>query len=408
MIRRQKRKKRERRKTKRTKRKKKRKNEEFNFNSKQPFPCMVWKIKQKPEDFVVREVLDDRIEASWKDKVSLIRGKKPARKEAGYLWFTMRKRNVDFFTSINSIAKKLNTSTKSISYSGTKDKRAVTSQTLSVNTGEVEENEVKKLKIPGLEFSDFRYSNRPVRLGEHNSNSFTITVRNIPKGDMVGVRQRLEKMRGEGFVNFFGEQRFGSIRHVNHLVGKCLLLGDFESAVLRLTAADESSHGHGSNFESALISHLKRNPADYLGVVRKLPLRMTKLFVHAYQAHIWNMAVMEYSKSLKSLKNHKHVVIPIVGYKTSLGKYPETKGIVEGILARECVKTADFRNRKFPELSSKGTERDFLAFAKNLSYAFAKDEMNPGKMKMILDFELAKGSYGTEFVRQICTDKSGK
>ena len=61
---------------------------------------MTWKIKQKPEDFVVREIIEDTIEASWREKIRLIHGKssKHEGKEGGkYLWFRMKKRGVDFY-----------------------------------------------------------------------------------------------------------------------------------------------------------------------------------------------------------------------------------------------------------------------------------------------------------------------
>jgi len=386
---------------------------------------MAWRIKQKPEDFIVREVLPDEIEASWKNKIRQIHGRPPVKKSARYLWFTLTKRNMDFFRTIEIMAKKLHVSTRLVSYSGTKDKRAVTSQTISVLGAE--EKDILDLKIPGLEFSDFRPRNRPVRLGEHHANRFAITVRNVTPSGMKGVKQRLEKLKRHGMINLFGEQRFGSVRRVNHIAGKYLAMGDVENAVCsflttqsalepdrtraaRKMVLESANFRLAANkfpaslrFESVLISHLAKNPGDYDGAVRRLPLRLLKMFVHAYQAHIWNMAAMEYSNSAKSPKKQQQesAVIPLVGYKTNLAKYPAVKGIVEGILVSEGVKTASFRNKKIPELSSAGSARDFRSFPKNLEYVFARDELNKGRMKIVLDFELGKGSYGTELIRQI-------
>jgi tRNA(Glu) U13 pseudouridine synthase TruD len=70
-------------------------------------------------------------------------------------------------------------------------------------------------------------------------------------------------------------------------------------------------------------------------------------------------------------------------------------------MKKEKITPSDFKIRHSPKLSSKGSVRDFLCFPKRLSYAFERDDVNEGRMKMILSFELEKGSYATELVRQI-------
>ena len=324
---------------------------------------MSWQIKRRPGDFVVREQLDDRTEASWRDKISQLHGKRHPRKDerGGHLWFTMKKTDVDFFKAIDALAKGLGISTKDISYSGTKDKLAITSQTISVKGAKA--NQIECLRIKGLELSDFREKRRPVRLGEHNGNTFRITVRNI-KGDETDiVKERLEHFRKHGFVNYFGEQRFGSVRKSNHIIGKRLVLGGI---------------------------------MDSLGGI---PLRKQKLFIHAYQALMWNRTASEYSS------NHgvklDGVEIPILGYKTNLSRHPETKRIISKVLKLEGVSLTDFRIREYPKLSSAGSVRDLISRPKRLSYKFGRDELNKGMKKLVLLFWLGNGCYATELVRQL-------
>ena len=178
---------------------------------------MDWQMKRKPEDFIVREMINDRIEASWLEKTRLIHGKgtaKAGNTDKKYLWFTLKKTNMDFFDTIGMLAKDLGISSRSIGYSGTKDRRAVTYQTISVPSEK--ENAVRNLRINGLEVSDFRHRNRPVNLGEHDSNMFSVTVRNIEKKEIGGISKEIARLEKEGMINFFGRQRFGTAG-MNHV-----------------------------------------------------------------------------------------------------------------------------------------------------------------------------------------------
>ena len=350
---------------------------------------MAWQIKCKPGDFVVREVIEDEVQSRWKEKIRRIHGKKAGEPESGFLWFTMKKTDRDFFESVDSIASELGISSKKIGYSGTKDRRAVTCQTLSVEG--MTEGEIKNLKISGLGFSDFRQRNRPVKLGEHRGNDFTINVRNVGKGEPDAISRRLESIKRQGMINFFGGQRFGS-KGSNHVAGRYLVMGDLENAAKTIMSG---SGVGGRGHEHLLARHLERKPGDYEGALRRLPLRLLKLLVHAYQAHLWNAAAEEHMKS-----SGKQALIPIPGYGTILEKYPGTGRIIGSLLKSEGILLSSFRIRKIPELSSKGSEREFLCFPKDLSWHFGMDEINPDRMKLVLTFFLGKGSYATELVRQ--------
>ena len=322
---------------------------------------MSWKIKQKPGDFVVREELEDETEASWRDKIRMLHGKKASGNDGEFIWLTMTKTDTEFFKAIDSIAKGLGKSTKDISYSGTKDKRAVTSQTISVHG--VKEKDLAGLKIKGIELGGFHRRKRHVRLGEHHGNRFTITVRNIRESEIKGAKQRLERIKKEGFVNFFGEQRFGSVRKSNHIIGKRLVRGGI------------------------------------MGSLGSMPLRKQKLFIHAYQALIWNRTASEVASDPG--RSRGNIEIPIVGYKTVLSRYPETEGIIREVLKLEEVSISDFRVKEYPQLSAAGSVRELIACPKGLTYEFGPDETKKGMMKVVLDFWLGNGCYATELVRQI-------
>jgi len=345
---------------------------------------MAWKIKEKPEDFIVTEVIFDRTEESWKEKMQRIRGKTPEKKDR-YLWFTLCKRDADFFRVMGELGRSLKISTKDIGYAGTKDRRAVTYQTISVPADK--EDDVKSLKIKGIEISDFRYRNRPVRLGEHKGNDFRITVRNVDPGDAERIGKEIARIKNEGVINYFGGQRFGSVSGINAVIGKFLVLGDIKSAVRAMILEC------GGDYEKRMSSYLEKKPGDYEGALRQMPLRLLKLFVHAYQAKIWNECAVRYEG--------ENTPIPIVGHRTDVRNYPRIRGILEEVLGEEKIDPGDFRNRGLKELSSRGSDRNYMVVPKGLEHSFGKDELNRGKLKLRLLFFLPKGSYATELVRQL-------
>ncbi|UCD03316.1 MAG: tRNA pseudouridine(13) synthase TruD [Candidatus Aenigmatarchaeota archaeon] len=339
---------------------------------------MPWKIKQNPEDFVVREVIFDTVESSWKEKYRQIRGHK-AQAKTKYLWFTLCKKDYDFFRVIAELGKKLGISTKDIGYSGTKDKKAVTYQTISVPIDK--EGEVKALKIPGVDISELRPRNRPIKLGEHKGNDFEITIRNLEESESSDVKKRLETMKKIGFVNYFGEQRFGS-KKANDKVGRLLVLGDIEGAAKKIMDISRE-------YERKMSAYLEKKPRDYEGALRQIPLRLLKIFIHAYQARIWNECARRYEG--------ENTPIPVIGHRTDVRNYPRVRGILEEVLDEEKIGPGDFSNKSFKELSSRGSERDYRVIPEKLEH-----ELKEGVLR--LQFFLPKGSYATELVRQLRID----
>jgi tRNA pseudouridine13 synthase len=357
---------------------------------------MAWKIKQKPSDFVVHEIIHDVTEESWKEKMSKIHGAGTPRKAEGtdkkYLWMTMRKDDADFFSAIYALGKALSISTKDIGYAGTKDKRAVTFQTVSVPAEKEAEARALGNTIPKLTFTDFRLRARPIRIGEHEGNEFEIMVRNIEKPERPHAEARLRKAKDKGFINFFGEQRFGSVSGRNAEVGKMLVLSDVKGAVLLLT---EGMPAAGTS-EHAMQRYLEKRPEDYTGALRLAPLRMLKLLVHAYQSLMWNVTAEKYAS-----EHSENTLIPVVGHSTDMRTHPKVKKIVEEVMEKEKIGPGDFRNKVYRELSSRGSERAFICHPQKLTWDFSDDEDNPGQLKLSLTFFLKKGSYATELIRQL-------
>lgn len=355
------------------------------------------RIKQVPEDFVVKEIFE-------KQRIS-------KEKEKGfYVWFTLKKKNWDLFRVLKVLSKKLGVSIKRFGYAGVKDKRAVTYQKISVWNVPIER--LKGLKIKDIELSDFEEAKERINLGDLKANRFEIVVRDITKEEKNRIEKNLERIKREGFLNYFGEQRFGS-RMNTHLVGREILKNNLKEAVWIYLTKEGGENEDARKFrenlrkrkdikiglkecpknlknEIVLMNHLSAKPNDYAGALRKIPKKFRKMFVHAYQSYLWN----------EIAKISKEPRIPIIGFKTDLNRY-KTKGAIEKILRREGIKPRDFLPKSMPELASEGAERERIVKPKGLEWEFERDEINRGKMKCLLRFELPRGSYATVLIGEV-------
>ncbi|NQV08942.1 tRNA pseudouridine(13) synthase TruD [Candidatus Woesearchaeota archaeon] len=302
----------------------------------------MYKIKQTPEDFVVKELAT----LDFDDK-------------GNYSYYLMWKKEFTTQKAVEKISRIFGIKDKFINYAGNKDKNAITEQYISINNGPKKEIETEELMLKFLGKGKER-----INLGDLEGNKFIITVRNIENKP-----KRITKI-----VNYFDDQRFG-INKNNHVVGKLIIKKKFKEAVEEIDQEAEEN--------------------NYISSLREIPKRILRLYVHAYQSYLWNKTVEEYIKT-----ENKNTKIPLVGFGTELkGKL---KKIVENLMKQEEITLRDFIIREIPELSSEGNERDLFAEIKNLKISdLENDELNKTKKKYTISFELQKGSYATQVIKQL-------
>ena len=85
---------------------------------------------------------------------------------------------------------------------------------------------------PGIEIIETFRSNTLLRLGYLRGNRFMIRV-----GSAGTINDRVSEiasfiMQNGGFPNFYGIQRFGSVRPITHRVGRYILQGRMEDAAM--------------------------------------------------------------------------------------------------------------------------------------------------------------------------------
>ncbi|MBW3015076.1 tRNA pseudouridine(13) synthase TruD [Candidatus Woesearchaeota archaeon] len=319
----------------------------------------MYKIKQHPEDFIVKEI------TNLKPKDS-----------GSYTYIWLKKKNYTTLRAIETLASKLKINSKSIGFAGTKDKSAVTEQLISIKKS-VSKEKIANITLKDIELNFYGYGDTPLSLGDLIGNQFIIIVRNLEKNQLV---EHVPKI-----PNYFGQQRFS---RNNAEIGKAIIKKYFKKAV-------ELILENTGDQESKVLDHITHKPNDFVGALRKINIKILRMYVHSYQSYIWNKTL---EKCLKD--NHKVEFIPILGFGTELGD-SVVDNIIKNFMDSEIITLRDFIIPQIPELSAEGDKRKAFTEIKDLEIKTDLDELNKGMFKQLLTFSLPKGSYATTVIEEL-------
>ncbi len=415
--------------------------EQFFTNS----PALKGRVKQRYSDFMVEEVLTDgtvckiqRFNTPFEERPPQQEMIIPTRTDEEYLLIEMEKINYDTATALALISRGLNVSKKRIGYAGLKDKRAITSQQLSIYLPD--EELVKRFGIKGIELRNPKWSKDRTELGNLKGNDFTITIRDISNTEEE-IKKILEEFittSQKGVPNFFGNQRFGGKRMITHRVGKLLLAGKFQEAImLYLTETYEEEKIELKNArinlaksrdlkqalkefpfdartERAIINHLVRYPSDFAGAFGVLPKKMRYLFSHAVQSDIYNKILTKRmekygSKALEPIDGDILVegipAIILPGYESTFAN-GEAGEIEKQVMKEVGITFEEFKTAKMSELSSQGDRKPLLLKPENFTIEkIINDEFNEGKKAVTIKFFLSRGNYATTILRELLKEE---
>lgn len=67
-------------------------------------------------------------------------------------------------------------------------------------------------------------------LGDLKGNHFTIVLRDVKGAIRTDLETSLESLKSNGFLNYFGMQRFGTSTVMTHTIGCAIIKKDYELA----------------------------------------------------------------------------------------------------------------------------------------------------------------------------------
>ncbi len=391
------------------------------------------RIKRRPEDFRVEEILEF-----------------PSDRKGRHFVHLLRKKKMDTLQALGIVARRAGVRVREIGIAGLKDKQGVTSQFISVPGKRVE------FRGPGLEVRFVGRSAEPVSPAMSRGNRFRIRVGGLSREDLEGVEARLEEIRRFGVPNYFDDQRFGCLKHGQGFILRPLLAGRPGDALKDLVAAPSKYDRRGTaSLKAALgaawgdwqtcekigrklgvqgiFGHLAAHPGDLYGAFRKVPLSIRLIHLYAYQSFLWNRAVSDFLRRnvpgkerfvIRSLSGRLQVhralpgggvrawrkaVLPLPAgdlrlprRKGGKGLEAELDGALLAALAREGVSMEDLRLPKAAGISFKSEDRALLLYPGE--WRLSRPEKDPSRKEewlLEVSFRLPRGTYASLVVKAL-------
>jgi tRNA pseudouridine13 synthase len=304
---------------------------------------------------------------------------------------TLRRWDTNDFAK--TLSNRLGISRERVSWAGTKDKHAVTTQLFSVKGIEVAD-------LPDLDGVDYEVvgrTGRSILFGDLAGNAFEVTIRNPTEPERVdAIAAELSAFADSdddqiGLPNYFGHQRFGSRRPVTHEVGLDIVRGNWRDAVLTYVGnpserepestqearalVDETEdwkraldqYPRHLGYERAMLHRLVEgddDPEDFRAALETAPTNLQQLFVNAAQSYAFNRMLSE--RLERGLPFAEPVAGDVVCFADSdapdglaLPDQDRTQRVTEDRLA--SVKRHCERGRAFVTAPLVGTETVFAA-----------------------------------------------
>ena len=378
------------------------------------------KLFEREEDFIVQEIEEDETILSLEREDV---GKIPNEKR-DYLSFTLVKRGISTPEAVKILSRKLNISFKRIAYNGNKDKRALTSQRITIFKLDAER--LNNINLERMFVRDVAYSEEPCKIGKLYGNSFTVIVKDFdPEADVNKISGEISKL-----PNFYGPQRFGA-SSLNIDISRHIVRKEFKEA-FRTMVLDErmeskvsaesrktmreffSSYLEGESidrnkaedillkfpyslyFERESLKYLLEHKNDYIGAIRTMPKYARLLILQSIQYFIFNKTL---SRAIEryGIENIPEEM-PVIGFSMQLGSDNISK-VIKEVVEEEGISDLNMlKIESMPEASLKTFQRPSIIEVENFSIERERENAR-------IKFNLKKGSYATILLLKLFGDK---
>ena len=385
-------------------------------------------LKKQPGDFQVEELLRPSV---WEE----------LRHQPGaFALYRLEKTSLTTTQALGRAARALKLRPGAFSYAGLKDRHAQTVQyvTLRVEGAETP----KEISDTGWSLERLGWLERPLRAVDIAGNGFRLMLRDLTPERCRRIDERAALLSaGTGrllFVNYFGDQRFGSARV--EFLARHLVRGQYREALRILLTVPERKEARtlkefkrrvaqhwgdwqrlaaelSSRPERAPIEHLAKQPQDFRGAFARLPYFFQFMQVEAYQSWLWNRIAAELLAArclsllraadrfgemlfapVDQLEQFHGLNLPVLGPRSRLEE--PWREAAQKVLAAEGLSLPQLRLPGLRRPAFREKPRPLLAEANE----FTRQEplAQTGKrLQLELSFVLPRGAYATVLLRAL-------
>jgi tRNA pseudouridine13 synthase len=385
------------------------------------------KIKQLPEDFRVEEVTRVR-----------------AGRDGPFALYLLEKKSWTTPDALALIRRRWQIDLRRLSYGGLKDRHAHTTQHLTILHGPRRGLRQQQVAVQYL-----GQTSAPFTAQDIEANRFRITLRSLSPAEARAAQVCLARVASEGTPNYFDDQRFGSVTGPGGaFIARLLIEGRFEEALrLALTgpyefdrASDKAAkrvlqahwgdwtackEGLGPGHARSLVAYLRVHPEDFRGAVERLRPELRGLYLSAYQSHLWNRILARWLQGhcrpeqlrplllrLGEVPTHQgldadlqhqlaSLSLPLPSAREKLDPGDPHLDLVRAVLLEEGLELSELKVPGSRTLFFSRGQRPALCVPQNVSAQLEPDELNRGRTRLDLRFDLPRGCYATLVVKQI-------
>jgi len=384
------------------------------------------KLKSQPEDFVVDELTDFQVTGG------------------SFAFYRLEKSGLGTPEVAQAISSTWNLPRDAVQHGGLKDRHAQTTQHVSIYRGPTRNLEDRSFLLTYL-----GQANRHFIAKDIVANRFEITLRGLNEETVQLASERLKTLASGGIVNYFDDQRFGSLGISRQFIAQPWCMGDYERALF-LAIAEPNVHDRPREKEQkqilrdlwgdwqgckdrldrshrrSIVTFLCDHPTNFKRAIALLRPDLRSIYLAAFQSYLWNRWLSNVLEtripqeqrttiesacgplivpnaqfdSQSSDLNLSQWLLPLPSGRQK--QYPsETVDCLMPLLKQLNMEPHQIR-LKFPRdtFFSRG-ERAVWLEIKDIQHSFSEDEQSPSRSRLDLHFSLPRGAYATMVVKYL-------
>jgi tRNA pseudouridine13 synthase len=385
------------------------------------------KLKSQPEDFIVEELTDVLPESG------------------PYALYRLEKQSLGTPEAAQAIVGQWNLARDAVRHGGLKDRHASTTQYVTIQRGPRQDLQDRSFKLTYLGQTHRHFTAKDIR-----ANRFSITLRSLTEATATIAQSRLTTLASGGIVNYFDDQRFGSLGVSGTYIAHPWCKGDYERA-LYLAIAEPNVHDRPREKEQkailrefwgkwleckdrldrshrrSIVTYLCDHPTDFKRAIALMRPDLRSIYLSAFQSYLWNRwlsAIIEAKVGLEQRATIESdcgpLWVPSIQPSTQAS---DLHWLHDLALPLPAARQHDWPEELFPHLErimdslemkvneirlkyprdtffSRGLRNAWLRVG-DLEYDFQDDDQSEGRKKLQLRFTLPRGAYATMIVKYI-------